>query len=329
MGCTYNDFWQLRKKYLIALYEAAKSPIKMNIIKKEKSSELQRDVEKIESQFPEFKKIISKNETINKCKKSVYKAAQLKGKKHNSILITGETGTGKELFAAAFYAATGRTGSFESKNMAAISEKIVESELFGHKKGAFTGAERNYDGLFKRADGGVLFLDEIGEMDYNLQSKLLRVVGEGTIEPTGGRGPEEVDVKIVFATNKNLSEEVKNKSFRRDLYMRINTFEISLPPLRERTEDIAPLVKAFIEKIAEEEEDIIISNFFFNDEALSQLKNYPWDGNIRELENLVSRIITNWEKDSYEIYPADIPSVYHTQNIPPLSGKVEKAITKR
>jgi len=325
--CNYDDYWILREQYLIELYEAAKVPKKMKIIKREKSSELQRAVEKIESQFPEFSKIISKNDNINKCKKDVFKVAQLKGKKHNSLLITGETGTGKELFAKAFYAATGRRGSFESKNMAAIPEKLLESELFGYKKGSHGGATSDSDGLFKRADRCVLFLDEIGEVEYNLQAKLLRVLGESTIEPIGGR-PEKVDVKIAFATNKDLSKSVKNKTFRNDLYNRINTFEIVLPPLRERTEDIEPLIKSFVEKISDEEKNKNYLNFFFNEESLSVLKDYPWDGNVRELENLVSKVILNWEKDSYEIYPADLPSDYHhqKQTIPPLTERRKKQL---
>ena len=200
------------------------------------------------------------------------------------VLISGKTGTGKELVARALHKNSGRSGKIISVNCAAISESLLESELFGHEKGAFTSANTRHIGRFERADKGTLFLDEIGEMPLPMQPKLLRAIEAGEIERVGGKKPIAVDVRIVAATNRGLAQAVKDKIFREDLYYRLNTASIVLPTLAERQEDIEDLVTHFLKK----------HHLSWNSEipkiapsTLALLKSYPWPGNIRELENAV------------------------------------------
>ena len=200
------------------------------------------------------------------------------------ILIFGETGTGKELVARALHKNSGRSGDLISVNCAAFPEGLLESALFGHEKGAFTSANTRHIGRFERADKGTLFLDEIGEMPLTIQPKLLRAIEAGEIERVGGEKPIPVDVRIVAATNRDLAQAVKDKTFREDLYYRLNVATISLPMLTERQEDIEDLVAHFLKKHRlswnSEIPQIALS-------TLTLLKSYPWPGNIRELENVV------------------------------------------
>ncbi len=204
-----------------------------------------------------------------------------------TVLITGESGTGKELVAKAIHYHSPRLGKqFVKVNCAAIPSGIIESELFGHKKGSFSGAYETSIGKFQAADGGTIFLDEIAEIDYSLQGKLLRALQEKTIEPVGESLAREVDVRIIAATNRNLEKAVKNRDFREDLYYRLNVFHIDVPPLRERKSDIPLLTEHFINKHREE----LLSNIrFVTDEALDLLTSYNWPGNVRELESTVLR----------------------------------------
>lgn len=204
-----------------------------------------------------------------------------------TVLLQGESGTGKELLARAIHNISPRSGKPMIKvNCAAIPAELLESEFFGHKKGAFTGAVSNKVGKFELADGGTLFLDEIGELPLEMQPKLLRFLQEGEIEVVGGTEVRQLDVRVIAATNRNLKEEVGKGTFREDLFFRINVFPIEVPPLRERKEDIPILVEHFVDKFNREYGKNIS---FVTEEAMSQLKQYDWPGNIRELENLLER----------------------------------------
>jgi Nif-specific regulatory protein len=210
-----------------------------------------------------------------------------------SVLVQGETGTGKELIASALHQRSKRRDRlFVAQNCAAFPENLLESELFGHKRGAFTGATDDKKGLFEVADGGTLFLDEIGEMPLALQAKLLRALQEGEIRPLGGANVRKVDVRIVAATNRELEAEVKAGRFREDLFYRLKVFPIRVPPLRERRDDVPLLAKHFLERYAREFGKSVAG---FDDEALAILSAYDFPGNVRELENEVQRLVIQVE----------------------------------
>lgn len=210
-----------------------------------------------------------------------------------TVCIEGETGTGKELIASAIhYRSSRRDKMFVAQNCAAMPENLLESELFGHKRGAFTSADSDKKGLFEIADGGTLFLDEMGEMPLALQSKLLRVLQEGTIRPVGATAEKQVDVRILCATNRDLTAEVEKGRFRQDLFYRLMVFPIRLPPLRERREDIPALAKHFLTRYTEEYRVHIPG---FAPEALDALTSHTWPGNIRELENEIQRLVIQAE----------------------------------
>ena len=202
------------------------------------------------------------------------------------ILISGETGTGKGMVARALHKNSNRSGEMISLNCAAIPETLLESELFGHEKGAFTGADTRHIGRFERADNGTLFLDEIGEMPIPMQSKLLHAVEESEIERLGGEEPIPIDVRIVTATNTDLEQAIRDGRFREDLYHRLNVVTISLPPLRERCEDMEALVLHFLEKHLRSDTS---EKLHVAPRTLVLLKSYPWPGNVRELENVIER----------------------------------------
>jgi two-component system, NtrC family, nitrogen regulation response regulator NtrX len=205
------------------------------------------------------------------------------------ILIVGENGTGKELVARAVHEKSRRTGeAFVEVNCAAIPEELIESELFGHVKGSFTGAIANRDGKFEQADGGTLFLDEIGDMSLAAQAKVLRVLQEGKLEKVGGAETRAVDVRVIAATNKDLVEEAQRGRFRADLYYRLNVVPIYVPPLRDRREDVPLLVDYFLARVAQslgQRPKTIAAD------ALDVLKRHAWPGNVRELRNLVERMV--------------------------------------
>lgn len=210
-------------------------------------------------------------------------------KASSTVLIHGESGTGKELLARSIAAASTRKDKpFIRLNCAAIPENLLESELFGHMKGAFTGAIHDRMGKFQLADGGTIFLDEIGDISKEMQVKLLRVLQERELDKVGGTQPIKVDVRVIAATNRNLERMVKEGMFREDLYYRLNVIPITLPPLRERKGDIPILVEHFVEKVCKREERMIKK---VSHEMLEHLENYSWPGNIRELENIIERAI--------------------------------------
>ncbi|MBJ7576364.1 nitrogen regulation protein NR(I) [Devosia sp. MC532] len=204
-----------------------------------------------------------------------------------TVMVTGESGTGKELVARALHDfGKRRNGPFVAINMAAIPRDLIEAELFGHEKGAFTGANARSSGRFEQAEGGTLFLDEIGDMPMDAQTRLLRVLQEGEYTMVGGRTPIKTNVRIVAATHRDLSQMIRQGLFREDLYYRLNVVPIRLPPLRERTDDIADLVAHFLRAAQREGEPLKT----VSPEAIRLMQNYSWPGNIRELENLVRRL---------------------------------------
>ena len=213
-----------------------------------------------------------------------------------SILILGESGTGKELVARAIHNLSSRSSNnFIPVNCGAIPKDLLESELFGHKKGAFTGAYSDRKGRFHLADKGTIFLDEIGDMQLDMQVKLLRVLQEKVVDPVGSNSPVKVDVRVVAATHQNIESLIKEGKFREDLYYRINVIPIEIPPLRSRIEDIDLLINKFIEK----------NTIHFDDSVIAYLKAYHWPGNIRELINFIQRIkaIANTNKIKLEEIP--------------------------
>ena len=220
---------------------------------------------------------------LNTSLKAIYTLLDKIAPTNGTVLVTGESGTGKEVFVRTLHERSLRKDKpFVAINCGAIPEGLLESTLFGHEKGAFTNAHRSSPGRFEVADGGTVFLDEIGEMSLHLQVKLLRVLQEKEIERVGGNGPKKIDVRIVAATNKNLEEEVLAGRFREDLYYRLNVISVSLPPLRERKEDILPLCRHFLSIFCRENNKAIPT---FSKDAEYALIHYPWNGNIRELEN--------------------------------------------
>ncbi|MCY7346876.1 MAG: sigma-54 dependent transcriptional regulator [Pyrinomonadaceae bacterium] len=230
-----------------------------------------------------FSEIISTSEAL----KQVFRIVEKVADTNVSVLIEGESGTGKELIARAIHYKSRRAAKpFLAVNCGALPESILESELFGHAKGAFTGATGDKKGLFRSADGGTLLLDEIGEMPLALQVKLLRALQEHEVTPVGASVPVKFDARIVAATNKNLEKEVAENRFREDLFYRLNVIEITLPPLRERRADVPLLAKHFIAQFAKEQNT---TEKNITKEAMAALVNHQWQGNVRELQNAVER----------------------------------------
>ncbi len=258
--------------------------------------------------------IIGQSPQMQELFKLIPKIAQ----SNSSVLIIGESGSGKELVAAALHNLSQRKDrNFVAINCAAFPEGLLESELFGHMRGAFTGAIHNKQGLFEVADSGSIFLDEIGEMPINLQAKLLRVLENGSFRRVGGTTDIKVDVRVISATNKDIKEETASGRFREDLYYRLNVVPIQIPPLRERKEDIPLLVEHFLKKISNQPRKI-------TPEAMRVLMGYPWKGNVRELENVIERIALLTEKE--EITPAELPNEIagyadETKEIPELTAE--------
>jgi Nif-specific regulatory protein len=210
-----------------------------------------------------------------------------------TVLIEGETGVGKELIAAAVHARSARHDKlYMAQNCATLPDNLLESELFGHKKGAFTGAAEDKKGLFEVADGGTLFLDEVTEIPLALQAKLLRVLQEGEVRAVGSNRPRHVDVRIIAASNRDVEREVRASKFREDLYYRLNVFPLRVPPLRERLRDIPLLAQYFLERYSHEFGKHVAG---FTDETLQCLSNYAWPGNVRELQNEVQRLVIEVE----------------------------------
>lgn len=251
-----------------------------------KNSELHQENRQIRQELHGVVEIIGESSAIRSVKRMIEKVAP----SDSRVLITGENGTGKELVARSLHNKSRRASKkFVDVNCAAIPAELLESELFGHEKGAFTDANQRRIGKFEQASEGTLFLDEIGDMSADAQAKVLRALQENEIVRVGGSERISVNPRVIAATNKDLSAEIKAGRFREDLFHRLNVIPIHLPPLRERKEDIPPLVKWFLQKMSEKE--IVFSGKSFSDEAIEALKNLKWPGNIRELENAVERLM--------------------------------------
>ncbi len=256
--------------------------------------------EKIKNGGVSASDMIGKSAELNKVKTLISKAAPSKA----NVLITGESGVGKELVAKSIHEQSPRKDKpFVIVHCAALSETLLESELFGYEKGAFTGADTQHKGRFEVADGGTIFLDEIGEINQATQIKLLRVIQEKSFERVGGTQSINVDVRIVAATNRNLEEEVKNGKFREDLFYRLNVVRIPMPPLRERKDDIPLLLHAFLREFNIENEKNITG---FDNRAKSAILKYSWPGNIRELKNCVESAVVMCNGDEIKI--EDLPA---------------------
>jgi Nif-specific regulatory protein len=240
-----------------------------------------------------FSDIIGESQAMNAIFRQLEKVIDTRA----TVCIEGETGTGKEVIASAIhYQGRRRDKLFVAQNCAAVPENLLESELFGHKKGSFTGADHDKKGLFEIADGGTLFLDEIGEMTLALQAKLLRVLQEGEIRPLGATASKSIDVRIICATNRSLEKEVEAGRFRQDLFYRLRVFPLHLPALRERREDIPLLAEHFLRKYTLEMNKPVAG---ITPEALDQLSAYGWPGNIRELENEVQRLVIQCDPEGF------------------------------
>src|ERR1051325_2854798 len=235
----------------------------------------------------------------------VLEAVQRAAPTNATVMLLGESGVGKELVARTIHRNSPRAGQrFIQVNCAAIPEELIESELFGHEKGSFTGATEKQIGKFEQADRGTIFLDEVGDMSPKTQAKVLRVLQEQEVERLGAGRAIKVDVRVIAATNKNLEEAVQRGQFREDLYFRLNVIPITVPPLRERPGDIPPLVRHFVRQFAAE------NNFrprTFSAPALEALRRHPWRGNVRELKNTIERLLIMVESD--EIKPDDLTDV--------------------
>jgi two-component system response regulator AtoC len=307
----------------LGAYDYISKPFKpdeviLTLKKAEERERLRRENELLRKEVKKeysFENIISKNKQMQKIFEVITKVAQYK----STILITGESGTGKELVARALHYNTDRAQNpFVAVNCGAIPENLLESELFGHAKGAFTDAIRTKKGLFEEADGGTLFLDEIGELPPQLQVKLLRVLQEGEIRRIGESKPIQVDVRIVAATVKDLVKEVNEGRFRDDLFYRINVLPIHIPPLRERNEDIPLLTAHFIRKYSQAMSKNIVG---IDSKALEALMNYKWYGNVRELENTIERAIVLADRENIEIenLPLEIQNFQEEIPLEPLA----------
>jgi len=257
--------------------------------------------------------------------RQVVRLGERAAKSNIPILVTGQSGVGKELVARSIMAASDRAGRpFVAVNCGAIPENLVESVLFGHEKGAFTGAVAKHLGKFQEADGGTLFLDEIGELPLDMQVKLLRALQEGEVDPVGGKRPVKVDVRIISATNRDLAEQVKSGEFREDLFYRLNVFPIEVPGLRERADDIPALVRHFIARFNAQEGKAVLDA---SSETMDMLSSYEWKGNVRQLENAIFRAVVLSDGDY--LTPADFPQISGmapTLNKAPAPGPDEEAV---
>ncbi|MCF8075910.1 MAG: sigma-54 dependent transcriptional regulator [Desulfotignum sp.] len=258
--------------------------------------------------------------------KAVMETARIAAPTDATILITGDSGTGKELFARAIHNHSPRkTNKLVSINCAALNETLLESELFGHEKGAFTGADKKRDGLFLHADKGTVFLDEIGDIPPSMQVKLLRAIQEREIQRVGNDRPIRIDVRIIVATNKHLEQEVENGRFREDLFYRLNVINIRIPSLKERPDDIPLLAQHFLTRCAQKNRKRFKG---FTPVAMDALMKHPWPGNVRELENAVERavILSMGQYISEKDLPADVVKDYRPNDVsqnslPELGGK--------
>jgi two-component system nitrogen regulation response regulator GlnG len=295
------------------------------IFKATKAAEVTEQIDQLKSeiqnQYSFGRSIIGNSQAMQ----SVYKTLGRVAGSDITVLITGESGTGKELIARAIHMNSPRLGKpFIALNCAAIPRELLENELFGHERGAFTGATDRKTGKFEQAEGGTLFLDEIGDMPLELQAKLLRVLQEKEITRTGGQQIIKVNVRIVAATNQNMTEQVEEKTFREDLYYRLNVVPIALPALRERREDIPALVDFFLEKARQ---DFGIDAIECSPQALELLKRHHWPGNVRELENTIKR--ASLLCPNHVLTPTDFPDLDPGKGSHPNEDSLEALVCRK
>ncbi len=266
-------------------------------------SNLKKKVKLLEKELKQqniFRRIYGESPALKKC---IDQAMQVMETEVN-VLIIGESGTGKELFAQAIHSGSKRkNGPFVTINCAAISNELADSLLFGHAKGSFTGANSDHTGFFEQADGGTIFLDEIGDMNLDIQAKVLRVLQERKIRRVGEKKERTVDFRLVSATHKDFSDQIKNESFRADLYYRLEEYPLYIPPLRERPEDVGLLAKHFLESFCTANN---IEQLSFDNSALEALSEYNWPGNIRELQNIVQRAAINRGGETIDSVPLSV-----------------------
>jgi len=273
-----------------------------------------------------FHNIVGKSKKMQEIYRIIAKVAMT----DSTVLIYGQSGTGKELIARAIhFNSPRREKQFVPVDCAVLSENLLESELFGHVRGSFTGAVTTKPGLFEVADGGTVFLDEVGNISLSIQAKLLRVLQEREFTLVGGTKPKKVDIRLIAATNKDLEEMIKEETFREDLYYRINIVPIYLPMLRDRQEDIPLLAAHFLKKYAEEMGKPVKG---FTSEAMEELMKYPWPGNVRELENVVERTVVMIEEDMVRPEHLILPNQKEQENLAdqvPMTSEDLKEIKKR
>ena len=263
-----------------------------------------------------FEEIVGTSPALTAVRSRVAKVAAT----DSTVLITGETGTGKELVARAIHKQSRRSSrAFVAVNCAAIPRELIASELFGHEKGAFTGATQQRLGRFELADGGTIFLDEVGELLPDTQVALLRVLQEREFERVGGRQPIQVDVRVIAATNRDLNAAAASGTFRQDLFYRLNVFPLEMPPLRERKEDISVLVEYFIDRYARKVGKALRR---VNKRTLDHLQSYPWPGNVRELQNVIERSVILCETDEFTVDESWLSAGHAIESRLTLSGSL-------
>jgi transcriptional regulator with PAS, ATPase and Fis domain len=309
---SFFKLWELKDKYLIDIFDSIESRHKREQVKEQSKKAELAEVEELEKKYPCLAKICSKNPAMNKLKKEIVLCA--KAENAQNILIQGENGTGKELVAAAIHEIAKVAKPLATINVTACPGTLFDSKCFGHKKGAFTGAIKDQIGIFKLAENGMVFLDEIGDLDKSSQPNLLRAVQlNREIQPLGGK-PESISLRMLFGTNRDLHAMVKTGEFRQDLYFRIAAFPLRVPPLRERKDDIELLLRHLIDKYDNELSDSKklsdqpeIEPLLISQDCIEHLQRYDWPGNIRELENIAMRVATNHQGNRDEISIADFP----------------------
>jgi DNA-binding NtrC family response regulator len=273
--------------------------------------------EHLEKQY-QFENLIGRSKAMQ----NIFKLVKRLSQSESTILIRGETGTGKEVLARSIHFNSPRKNKrFIPVDCGAIPESLIESELFGHVRGAFTGAHRDKKGLFREADGGTILLDEIGDLSLALQMRLLRVLQEREIRPVGGEQAQPVDVRVISATHRDLEERVKSGEFREDLFYRLNVLSITIPALRDRPEDIPLLIQHFLSKYSKDVEPLSIEP-----QAMKRLCNYPWPGNVRQLEHCIEQMVVLRKGNA--LSKSDIPGFLlpaaQEQIVPPGSGSVKE-----
>lgn len=285
--------------------------IELTLRKAEEREGLRRDNQALRHQLASLEGEFSFGKMVARSKsmQEVFTLATKVARHSTTVLITGESGTGKELIAQGIHALSERRdGRFVAVNCGGLPDNLIESELFGYKKGAFTGADRDKQGLFLEADHGTLFLDEIGELPLPLQVKLLRVLQEGEIQPIGAARPQKINVRIIAATARDLAQEVNMGLFRQDLYYRLNVVHVHLPPLRERLGDIPLLSEFFLKRYTRRLDSPVQA---ITPSAMSLLLQYGWPGNVRELENIIERAVVLAEKKV--VLPENLPAMFGTR----------------